>query len=266
MARPIKTNADYFTHDSDMRNDLKIKALRNKYGLEGYAIWCMVLEVLTDQSEFKYEWDEISIELMAADFGIETSKLSEVIEYCIKLHLFELEENVIVCETLVKRFENLVSKRKRDRNRVIGSDNTAKTTEKEVIASENTQSIVEYSIVEESRVNNTPLPSTASESVKPVIFFDSIKEKLLSEEIWKEEVCRQSGLGTSYYARLPDDIDKFLSWIIATGEESTVLTLSDAKRRFTYWYKYHGKDGNNTEKKGKGTNSRKPVDIPTVSF
>ena len=56
MARPIKNNADYHSHDSNMRNDIKIKALRRKYKLAGYAIYNMLLEVLTNAEYFEYEW------------------------------------------------------------------------------------------------------------------------------------------------------------------------------------------------------------------
>ena len=52
MARPKKNNADYFSHDADMRNHRKMKAIRAKFGLEGYAIWNMVLEVLSNAELF----------------------------------------------------------------------------------------------------------------------------------------------------------------------------------------------------------------------
>jgi len=81
MARPKKNNADYFSHDADMRNDLKVKALRNKFGITGYAVWCMILEVLTDKDYFEYDWSEVSQELMSADFGIDSSLLMEIVEY-----------------------------------------------------------------------------------------------------------------------------------------------------------------------------------------
>ena len=32
MARPAKLNADYFSHDVDMRNDIRIKGLRRNFG------------------------------------------------------------------------------------------------------------------------------------------------------------------------------------------------------------------------------------------
>ena len=42
MARPKKNNAEYFTHDADMRNDVKIKALRRNFPTQGmpYGITC----------------------------------------------------------------------------------------------------------------------------------------------------------------------------------------------------------------------------------
>ena len=36
MARPKRYNADYFSHDSGMRDDPKVKALRNKFGIVSY--------------------------------------------------------------------------------------------------------------------------------------------------------------------------------------------------------------------------------------
>ena len=37
MARPKKLNAEFFSHDVDMRNDLKVKALRKRFGHKGYS-------------------------------------------------------------------------------------------------------------------------------------------------------------------------------------------------------------------------------------
>lgn len=38
MARPNKNNAEYFSHDADMRNDVKVKALRRRFSHTGYAV------------------------------------------------------------------------------------------------------------------------------------------------------------------------------------------------------------------------------------
>lgn len=36
----------WFKHDCDMHTDLKIQALITKHGAEGYAVWCLCLELL----------------------------------------------------------------------------------------------------------------------------------------------------------------------------------------------------------------------------
>jgi hypothetical protein len=123
MARPIKENADYHTHDKDMRNDLKIKALRTKWGYEGYAIYNMMLEVLTDSAGFKHEWNDLNIELLSADFG--TTNLAEIISYCTDiLKLFTIDNGYIYSSRHRERMAPLLSKRKRQQKGVIDADNT----------------------------------------------------------------------------------------------------------------------------------------------
>lgn len=124
MARPIKLNADYFSHDADMRNDPKIKALRRKYKNEGYAIWNYLLEVLTDAEHFQIEWNELNKELLSGDFDCETELLNDIIEYCLKLNLLVIENEFLMCSNLSKRFAGLLTKRKTHRNRVMSAHNT----------------------------------------------------------------------------------------------------------------------------------------------
>jgi len=138
MARPKKDNADYFSHDADMRNDNRIKAVRRKFKNEGYAIWNMLLEHLTDCDFFEYEYNDLNIELLSGDFDIDPNSLKEMIDYFILLKLLSLEDGYIKSLQLIKRFESLLSKRKRDNKRVI--------------ANENPQSKVKESKVKESKI------------------------------------------------------------------------------------------------------------------
>ena len=118
MARPRKENADYFSHDAGMRDDPKIKAVRNKYGFKGYAVWCYLLEVLTNADHFQIEWDDMLRELLAADFGLEGGgeELGEMVEYFRRLKLFRLDKNGILrCVNLEKRLDGVVQDRKRKR-------------------------------------------------------------------------------------------------------------------------------------------------------
>ena len=79
------------------------------------------------------------------------------------------------------------------------------------------------------------------EGANKVFDLQSIKEQLLSDEIWKESVCMQSTLGVSFISMLPDQLDKFIAYIVSIGEERSISNISDAKRRFTYWWQNHGR-------------------------
>lgn len=123
MARPRKDNAEYFTHDKDMRNDPKLRAVRKKFGNEGYAVWNFLLEVITDSDNFEIEWNPLAIELLGGDFDVETGYLTDLVDYMVKIGLLQREQDVIYSSSMKKRFEPLLSKRERDRNRVIASEN-----------------------------------------------------------------------------------------------------------------------------------------------
>jgi hypothetical protein len=123
MARPKKDNAEYFPHDAGMRNDDRVKALRKRYKHTGYAIWNMLIEYLTSKDHFQVEYNDLTIELMAGDFDADVSDIKDVVTYCLTLGLLQMDGEFLMCKTLAKRLDPLLSKRKRDRTRVIDSEN-----------------------------------------------------------------------------------------------------------------------------------------------
>ena len=154
MARPRKTNADYFSHDTDMRNDLRVKAVRRKFGLTGYAVWNMLLEVMTDCDNLKLEYNDEQLELISADFDVDVSDLKMIIEYFIQLKLIVCDDGVIYSETLLKRLESLFQKREKQlstsKTQNLGVSAT-ETQKNEVFDSENRHSKVKESKVKESK-------------------------------------------------------------------------------------------------------------------
>lgn len=112
MARPRKNNADYFSHDNNMRKDTKIESVRSRFGTEGYAWWCMLLEVLSESENFNLALkNDISWELLAGDFRVETKKLQEFIEYILKIGLIKRKNGYIFCPKLIERLTPLLEKR-----------------------------------------------------------------------------------------------------------------------------------------------------------
>ena len=112
MARPQKNNLDYFSHDKDMRNDLKIMALRRKFSHKGYSVYVMMLEHLSDCEYLQYEWNDLSIELLTPDFDVDGDELKEIINYCIFLKLFQVEEGIIFSDKFYQRNQDVLNTRK----------------------------------------------------------------------------------------------------------------------------------------------------------
>lgn len=111
MARPIKNYCDYFPHDRDMRNHRKIKAVRTKFGIEGYAIWSMLLEYLTGIDGNVFEYSEPEFELIGGDFGVSVETIRSVVDYCIKLELLFLKDGFVNSESLDERLKPVYIKR-----------------------------------------------------------------------------------------------------------------------------------------------------------
>lgn len=115
MARPPKNNADYFTHDADMRNDVKVKALRRRFSHTGYAVWNYLLETLTDNDFFEMAWDEIAIELLAADYDVSVSDLTAIVDYCVKIGLLQRDGNCLSSAVHKKRLAGVIEYREQQR-------------------------------------------------------------------------------------------------------------------------------------------------------
>lgn len=113
MGRSKKIGCDFFSHDSVMRNGKKVKALRAKFGLEGYAVWCMLLETMTGNAENIIADDELTMELLAADFGCSADFICSIITYLTdKLLQFNRNNGRIWCPDLDERLEPVHTKRR----------------------------------------------------------------------------------------------------------------------------------------------------------
>ncbi len=127
-------------------------------------------------------------------------------------------------------------KRKRDATTVDESKRDATTVESRLRTSTVSDSVSD-SVSDTLSLNG----ESVREGANKVFDLQSIKEQLLSDQTWKESVCMQSTLGVSFISMLPDQLDKFIAYIVSIGEERSISNISDAKRRFTYWWQNHGR-------------------------
>lgn len=80
-------DAFYFPHFANARHDRKIRRLRKELGVEGYGIYFMLLEVLREQSDYKYPIDDI--DLLADEIGTSEQKIRTVIT---NYQLFQIDK------------------------------------------------------------------------------------------------------------------------------------------------------------------------------
>lgn len=162
MARPIKNYCDYFSHDRDMRNHRKVKAIRTKFKVNGYGIWCMILEYLTGTDGNVFEFSEVELELMSGDFGVTVTEIRDVIDYCIKLELLFINNGFVNSESLDERLRPVYEKRhvakskSKQQDRVNGKFSHNKTDPIGVSVTEMPQSKVKESKVKEIKEETRP--------------------------------------------------------------------------------------------------------------
>jgi len=117
-----KEKISYFSHDIDMRNDLKIRGLRKKFGNNGYAVWCYLLEVLTDTPNFSVTKEDFP--LLAADFDVSEEEFKGIIEYCLSIKLLQQDGDEIFSTTHRERLFSTIAnirKKSQDAKRAINA-------------------------------------------------------------------------------------------------------------------------------------------------
>jgi len=204
MARPKRHNADYFSHDAGMRNDPKVKALRNKFGNDGYAVWGMMLEVLTASDYFTRSIDEIEIEILSADFGIKPELFSEILSYMVRLRLLQTGDNCeYLSQKLSDRMQSVVDKRRNSKP-------------KGVSVTESTQSKVK-----ESKVNKTKV--IKKEFIPPTI--EEVIEYFIPKGYTREAAVK----AFNYYSTT--------DWVDGQGKR----VLSWKQKMIAVWFKEENK-------------------------
>ena len=101
-------DAYYFKHDSNARHDPKIKALINKYGVEGYGRYWIIIENLRDQSNYKLNDKQYTWDALAQEFCCTSEKSKEFVKDCIeKFDLLEDGDGFFYSMSLMQRMQEL---------------------------------------------------------------------------------------------------------------------------------------------------------------
>jgi len=96
----------YFKHFGTMRHDIKIKRVISKYGLEGYGLYNLTLESITESLSTQSPMPDLqeTCEDLAEFYNGNTAKINEIMNFMINQGLFDLDEMTgkILCTKLYK--------------------------------------------------------------------------------------------------------------------------------------------------------------------
>ena len=117
MARKNKVGIDYFSHDVDMANDQKIKVLKAKHGMVGYAIYIRLLEEIYRDNGYYLERDEDFDILFANDNNIDFDVYKNAVNVCINKGLFNKnlhdDYNVLTSKRIQENYLEATKRRQR---------------------------------------------------------------------------------------------------------------------------------------------------------
>lgn len=101
-----KKDARYFSHDSNARNDPKMIAMRQVYGIKGYGMYWVIIENLRDQSDYKLEMKNYIYIALSVQAGCEPEHTKQFINDCIvEFELFNCDDNSFWSNSLLRRME-----------------------------------------------------------------------------------------------------------------------------------------------------------------
>ena len=72
----------WFSHDSTARHDPKILAMISVYGVQGYAWYFMILEILSEQAGHKIPLNKYTYAMLAAQLRLTPQEVEEFISDC----------------------------------------------------------------------------------------------------------------------------------------------------------------------------------------
>ena len=105
-------DAYYFSHDSNAARDPKCAALISEFGAEGYGIYWMIIETLSEQDGYRLEKFPKLYEGLAQRFQADVKRCSSIIEAMLNDYKLLLEDtNYIWSDSLLRRMAEKDEKR-----------------------------------------------------------------------------------------------------------------------------------------------------------
>lgn len=104
MARPTKKGLDYFPFETALPEDDKVKLIRARFGLKGYAVYTLLLCRIYRDKGYYCNWGEDEALLFSTDVGdgVTHGLVNDLVQ--------ELFKRDLLCKVIFERYKILTSK------------------------------------------------------------------------------------------------------------------------------------------------------------
>lgn len=208
----------YFSHDSNARHDIKIQALRSVYGVKGYGMYWIVIEMMRENEKYCLPLNQKIVYIaLSRELECTVDEVKQFINDCIyEFGLFVATESEFYSESLVKRME--LAEIKRNANRQNGKSGGRPRKHTETI----TESIEEQKTIIDKPKREKPV-RIENETVAQE------EEKQDSDEvIYLTDLLIQMIKGNNPQAKTPADLKKWrndIRLLIADGYSFNQIDL-----------------------------------------
>jgi hypothetical protein len=95
----------YFSHDANARNDIKMIALREKYGSKGYGCFWILIEMMREADGHCLTLNSLTFTVLKRELKLTEKDLNSFIKDCIDWELFAMESNNLFSPSLRNRMQ-----------------------------------------------------------------------------------------------------------------------------------------------------------------
>lgn len=172
----------YFSHDSNARHDYKIQALRSVYGVRGYGMYWIIIEMMREQNNYNLPLsDKIIFIAISREFECTLDEAKKFIHDCIyEFGLFVSSETHFWSDSLKQRMELAEVKRiANQQNGLKGGRPRKEQQEQPQEASQQLESVEVKPIKQKSiRTKNATIAQDAEESEEVVFLTDLLVSEI----------------------------------------------------------------------------------------
>ena len=181
MARAKKIGVDYYSHDVGAQKKQTVKALRSRFGNDGYAFWFILLELLGERDGLYMDCsDEATWIYLCTEVMIDEDKVTDMLNFLGRLGAIDKDlwavDKIIWCQNFTDRLADVFKKRgvpkpEKPISKMVSATKTnISAPEMPISATEMRQSKVKESKVKNSKVTTTAT-TRARERKKSNVFF-----------------------------------------------------------------------------------------------